>query len=160
MSALRPDILEKLGNNPEFVDKSLLVEINELLHNKPDAIEFLNLCIENGEIIDDIIDEGFTPELLEKQLRLHDAVNNCNYWMQHKQYLWVIGRLIHNTYFDSVKWESSTEEWKRIEAKCMSHCGYMMLMAVILIECGEEVLNKYSLRIREHAHMKHCMDIV
>lgn len=155
---LDQQVLENIQRNNNFVNKELLKEITELLKDKPDAVEFLYLYGEYGELLDDVVDES--PEILRAQ-RVDEYViklNNCKYWQQHMQYLWVVRWLVHNSYFDSVKWEHSDVEWKRRDAKCLSHSGYLMLFAVILIEFGIDKLNEISLRFREHAHLKHIND--
>jgi len=150
--------LLNIANNPNFADKQLLTELTELFADKPEAYEFLKLYGDYGEIVDDVIDEERNLDTIETAARLCHAVNNCAYWNKWKHCLFLVERLVHNTYFDSVKWEKSNANWKRRDAKCLSHCGYNMLFAVILLEFGEETLNKFSLRFREHAHLKHIND--
>lgn len=155
---LNEETLKNIANNPNFADKALLTELTELFKDKPEAYEFLYLYGEYGELIDDLVDEPVHPEMVEKAARFANQINNCYYWNTHKQYLWVVERLVHNSYFDSVKWENAPDLWKRVDAKCLSHSGYLMLFAVILVEFGEEKLTELSLRFREHAHLKHIND--
>jgi len=155
---LTQETLQAIARNDNFKDKNLLTELTELFKDRTEAYEFLVLYGEYGELVDDLVDEVVLPEMVEKTARLVHAVNNHTYWIKWKHVLHIVERLIHNTYFDSVKWESANEEWKRRDAKVLSHCGYNMLFAVILIEFGEETLAKYSLRFREHAHLKHIND--
>ena len=156
--SLTPETLASIANNPNFTDKKLLTEIVELFAERTEAYEFLRLYGEYGEMIDDIVDEEKNLDTIEKAARLVNAVNNCSYWRKYQHSLMLVERLVHNTYFDSVKWEKSNSEWKRRDAKCLSHCGYNMLFAVILIEFGEETLSKFSLRFRTHAHLRHIHD--
>jgi hypothetical protein len=152
------EILERISKNENFKDKSLLTDLTILLADRKEAHEFLYLYGEYGEVVDDLVDDPGNPDNVEKAARLAHVVNNCAYWNKYKQCLYLVERLIHNTYFDSVKWESADEEWKRRDAKALSHCGYNMLFAVILLEFGEEKLKELSLRFREHAHERHIHD--
>lgn len=155
---LSQETLQNIAQNQNFVDKSLLLELTELLKDKAEASEFLFLYGQYGELMDDVVDEPQSIVTTERMADFANKVNNCAYWIKHRQYLWVIERLIHNAYFDTVRWEKADEEWKRRDAKAMSHCGYYMLFAVILIEFGIEKLNEISLRFRNHAHLKHIND--
>lgn len=145
-------------NNPNFADKQLLRDIAELFFEKPEAISYLHLYGQHCEIVDDNVDEEKSVERIEEQARIASDIAAHPYWQKNYYALWCVERLIHNTYFDSVKWEKSEEEWKRRDAKALSHCGYNMLFAVILIEFGADTLKNISLRFREHAHLRHLND--
>lgn len=96
--------------------------------------------------------------MVQQADELVQKIGNCAYWQRNQSCLWVVRWLVHNQYFDTTKWEKDEEEWKRRDAKAMSHCGYLMLFAVILIEFGVEKLNEISLRFRTHAHLRHVND--
>lgn len=155
---LTQETLTVIANNKEFEDKALLIEITELFSEKPEACQFIKLYGEYIELIDDLVDEIVSPMMVEKQTRLGALISSHPYWDKNKAILYLVERLIHNAYFDSVKWEDAQEEWKRRDSKCLSHSGYNMLFAVILIEFGEDKLTELSLRFREHAHKKHLKD--
>ncbi len=157
---LNEETLKAIAENPNFEDKQLLTEITELFKDKPEAIQFLHLYGEYCEVMDDLVDEVVYTEMVDKAGQLRMQIGQCPYWQMHNKHLWVVEQLIHNTYFDSVKWEDSKEEWQRRDAKALSHCAYNMLFAVILLEFGADVLNKISLRFREHAHKRHLHDTV
>jgi len=144
--------------NKNFTDKELLAECCKLLEHNQDAVRFILAYGEYIEHIDDLVDEEKDNNRNRKLLEYSSMVFNSNYWCKYRSQLYLLERMIHNTYFDSVTWETSTDEWKRRDAKCLSHCGYMMLFAVVLIECGEEALNGFTLRFREHAHLRHIND--
>ena len=155
---LTEEILQAIIRNPNFADKELLKEVTVLLSEKPEAHEFLCLYGNYGEVMDDLVDDpGNTSDVIKADA-LSIQISQCSYWQKHQSYLWAVRWLIHNTYFDSVKWESAEEEWKRRDAKALSHAGYNMLFAVILIEFGIDKLNEISLRFREHAHKRHIND--
>lgn len=151
---LEQPILEAIANNPNFKDKSILTEICEMFVGKPEICKFLKLYGDHCELIDDFVDEQQSPDMVNKLGQLRMEIDCCEYWITHRNYLWVVERLIHNTYFDSVQWEKSNSEWKRQDARSMSHAAYNMLFAVILLEYGYEALEKISLRFREHAHLR------
>jgi G:T-mismatch repair DNA endonuclease (very short patch repair protein) len=157
---LSQETLNVINQNDNFKDKQLLIELTELLSTRPEAVEFLHLYGNYGELVDDLVDEPGNPKIVEEADKLSIQISQCAYWQKHQQHLWVVRWLVHNTYFDTVKWESASEEWKRRDAKALSHCGYMMLFAVILLEFGIDTLNKFSLRFREHAHLKHINDLI
>lgn len=155
------DILKNIcEKNEHFQDKELLLELSQLFLEKSEAVQFLHLYGTHCELIDDLVDEKTTPELVDKLGQLRMDIDACPFWNKHKTYLFLVERLIHNTYFDSVKWEKSEDEWKRRDAKALSHVAYNMLFAVIIIEFGYETLEKYSIRFREHAHKRHINDPV
>jgi len=146
---------------PEIKQSELVVlEVEQLLSTRPEALEFLTLYGEYCHVMDDLVDEAVTPEMVDKSGLLRMKISLCEYWKKHQRHLWVVERLIHHTYFDCVKWERSTEEWKRTHAKALSHCSYNMLFAVLLLEFGSEVLQKYSLRFREFSHLRHINDTI
>lgn len=137
---------------------TLLDKVNSLLADKPNACEFVNAYVQYIEVVDDLVDEEKDTANVRKCVEMSAKVFNCNYWKQYGANLILLDRVIARTYFDSAVWEKSSEEWKRRDAKCLSHSGYLMLFAVIIIEFGEDKLNEFSLEIREYAHMKHIND--
>lgn len=133
----------------------LLKEINEILTPYPEALAFINAYNEYVHLIDDIVDEKHDVSDILKVFSLAATIYSSNFWQQNKDALWVIEQLINNTYRDSVVWEQSSVAWKRNHAKSLSHCGYNMFYAVILIVAGKDKLDEISLRFREHSHTKH-----
>ena len=155
---LNDETRKAISLNPNFADKQLLGDLAELFAGKEEALCFLKLYGDYGELVDDQVDESKDINRTQEIDRLKMELSVNPYFLKNYTALWIVERLVHNTFFDSVKWEKSNSEWKRRDAKALSHCGYMMLFAVILIEFGMEELNKFSLRFREHAHLKHLND--
>lgn len=153
-------LLVEIARNDNFEDKELLREIAELFVDKPDAAEFIHMYGTYCEVMDDLVDEEPSVDRIELSGRLRMQLSGCAYWQKHVAHLWLVERLIHNTYFDSVRWEKSDEEWKRRDAKVLSHAAYNMLFSVILLEFGYEKLAEISLRFREHAHLRHLNDTI
>jgi hypothetical protein len=145
-------------DNPNFKDKELLATLCELFNGKDEAMEFIVHYGQYIETVDDMIDEPFTEDRVRLLTAQAATVFNLAYWKKWSYALYAVERLIHNTYFDSVKWQKAEEEWKRRDAKCMSHAGYNMLFAIILLEFGEAKLEELSLRFRHHAHERHLED--
>lgn len=156
---LSEEVLEKIANNSHFEDKVLLTELTELFVGHEDASEYLYLYGEYCEVMDDLVDEPGRSEDVDRAGLLKIKLGQSKYWLKYCHILSFIERFIHHTYFDMVQWERAEEEWKRRDARALNHCSYWMLFAVILIEFGDEVLRKYSLRFREHAHKRHLQDI-
>lgn len=155
---LSEQTIKQIANNGNFTDKKLLSDLTELFQDKSEACEYLHLYGQYIELVDDLVDEEPQVDRVQEATKYAALIGNCSYWNKWKGYLYLVERLIHNTYFDSVIWEKSNTDWKRKDAKCLSHVGYNMLFAVILIEFGEDKLREYSIRFREHAHLKHLND--
>lgn len=126
--------------------------------NNQEAWEFLKVSCEYYEMIDDDMDEDFNEERKRKIASLAACTYNSSYWRKHGAMLYLVDRIIHCQYFDSAIWEHSEEEWQRRDAKALSHAGVNMVFAVILLEFGQDVLDKFSLKFREHAHLLHLGD--
>lgn len=144
--------------NPHFASQEFWAELVNLFIDRPEAHEFVLHYGEYIENIDDLVDEPKDVERVKKVTEQAARLFNSPYWKKWGDKLYLLERITHLTYFDSVCWESADEEWKRWDAKCLSHCGYNMLFAIILIEFGEDKLRSISLRFREHAHLRHIND--
>ena len=138
----------------------MIVELNDLFAEKPDALQFLSLYGAYSDEVDNQVDEEKNEDRTQRISQLAAQVTNCNYWKQYSNILYLLSRTIENAYFDSVKWERSQEEWQRKTAKELASCGVMMIVAVIIIEFGEEVASNYSIKLREYYHNKHINDPV
>lgn len=158
MNILTQENIDAIANNPSFKDKELLTDLCTLFEGKQEAIQFIHLYGEYCEIMDDLVDESKSVELIEKAGRLRMDISSHPYWLKWHGQLAIVERLIHHQYFDMVVWESAEEEWKRRDARALNHCAYNMLFSVILIEFGDETLKKFSLRFRNHAHERHLND--
>jgi len=132
--------------------------LNFLFKDNLEAKEFLLLYAQHCELIDDLVDEEKSPEIIRKAFLIAGKVFNCNYWLKWRHCLFLVDRLIHNTYFDSVLWETSPEEWRRQHAKVYSHAAINMTLSVILIEFGDEKLKELSPKLREICYEVHKND--
>jgi len=148
--------------NPNFTDQALYEEYEAMFRPEKyqEAWEFLKLSCEYYEMIDDDIDEEPNDERKRKIQALAGCVYNSPYWRKWGHMLYLVDRIIHCQYFDSVMWERhSNEDWKIRDGKALSHAAVNMVFAVIVLEFGQDVLDKFSLKFREHAHKNHLKDI-
>lgn len=139
-------------------EDSLKKELEKLFEGHEQALLFVRMYANYCELIDDMVDEQKSIESVHKVTQYAAVLFNCDYWKKWGHALYLVDRINHHTYFDAVEWEKSDEEWKRRDARVLSHCGYNMLFAVILIEFNEAILDKISLRFRTHAHENHIKD--
>lgn len=126
-------------------------EIIEMFKDKQEALSFLSKYVLYIHAVDDCIDEGI--QHVKNTTQLAFEVFNHSYWLKWRQSFALVERLIHNAYFDSLKWEKSGEKWKERDAKVLNQRGYDMLFAIILIEFGEEKLSEFSYKFREFSHL-------
>lgn len=144
--------------NLKFINQELYEEYRAMFQGHEDAWEYLKLSCEYYEMVDDEMDEEHDPERIRKLASLAACVYNTNYWRKHGAMLYLVDRIIHCQYFDSAIWEHADEDWKKKDAKALSHAAVNMVFAVILLEFGQDTLDKFSLKFREHAHLLHLQD--
>jgi hypothetical protein len=137
---------------------SLVTYLEKVLKERPLAAEFIALYGTYCNLLDDEVDEQQDPERVRGIILASSTLYNCMYWKRWGSVLVLLEKIITNQYFDSVKWGKADEEWKRQHAKVYSHAALMMYFAVILIEYGDEELNKVSLLFREEAYNMHKKD--
>lgn len=142
---------------------SMQKEIAEMFKEKPKAFFFLCQYIEYIHGIDDLVDEPKNFELIRKVTQLSAIVFNCEYWKEYSNALYLVERIAHNTYFDSVVWENTLVDkgqtnWKLRDSKVLNQCGYNIIFAVILIEFGEKKLEEFSLKFRNYSHLNQNHD--
>src|SRR5205823_5785966 len=98
-----------------------------------EAQQFIQNYVSYIEAIDDLIDNDdikLIDVITEKALKLFSS----NYWTKNSIYLRLVEQVTHVLYFCSVEWEKSPVAWKRRDAKILSHCGYLMPLAIFLFE--------------------------
>ena len=132
--------------------------LNFLFKDNNEPREFLFLYAQYCELIDDLVDEEKNIDRIRQAFLVAGKVFNCNYWLKWRHCLFLVDRLAHNTYFDSVTWETSDEEWRRQHAKVYSHAAINMTLSVILIEFGDDKLKELSPRLRELCYDLHKGD--
>jgi hypothetical protein len=141
------------------VYKNTLDKIHGILCDNEEAYNFIVTYGEYTELVDDAVDEPKNIEVLEKLTNYASKVFSCNYWHKNGQQLFLVEQVIHLVYFNVVKWETAKEEWKRRDAKALSHCGYYMLFAVLLLETRNmNLVQELALDFMERNHLIHLQD--
>lgn len=148
--------LPKSKHPPELVQ-----QVYEMLQHNPEALDFVWAYGEQAEIADDMVDEPKDISKIQRLTQLAARIYSSDYWHRHKQTLLMIELLNNLTYFDTVVWEQSSDNWKRRDARCLNHCAYNMLFAVLILECGMDAVieSGITLRFRESAHLNQLEDI-
>lgn len=146
-------------NNPNFINQELYNKYVNMFVGHEEAWDFLKLSNAYFEIVDDLIDEPKDDDRNKRLTALAGLFYNHSYWIKHRTTLWIVERLIRCQYLDSVTWEHSNEEWKKRDAKALSHASTNLVFAVVLIEFGQDVLDNFSSDFRANAHQLHLKDI-
>lgn len=139
--------------NKEQLQAEVNGKLVELFKGRDEAYNFICRYIDYCHVIDDLVDEETTIAMIEQTTTLASVIFNLDYWKKYGTSLYLLHRIIHHTYFDSVQWERAEEQWKKDHARVLNHCGYNMLFAVVLIEFGEEKLKEVGMTFREYAHI-------
>ena len=144
--------------NIDYLESSLKKELCEMFKDRPQAFSFLCFYLDYVHMIDDLVDEPKNIELIRACSRQSAVVFNCDYWINNQRELYYVDRVTHLIYFNAVKWEHAPEEWKRMHARVLNHCGYNMLFAVMIKEFGEQIAAEKSIKFMEFSHAKHLGD--
>ena len=140
--------------------EAVLKRCFDLLVDNQEAYNFVIAYGEYVEIIDDMVDEEKNTELVAKFTSLATLLFSSNYWQKNGQQLILVEGLIHVMYFATVQWENAIEPWKRRDAKAMSHVGYYMLFAILLLETRDtKLVEEIALEFMECAHLHHFEDM-
>jgi hypothetical protein len=134
------------------MNQQLEQNLKKLFIGHDEAYEFLLLYCQYSGLIDDLVDEEKDIQRVRQTSWYAGLVFNCNYWKKFGHILYIVDRLCHNNYFDSVIMEQSDVEWKRQHALIYSHTGMQMTLAVILLEFGQGTMEQWSMLIREAAY--------
>lgn len=140
--------------NPE--DAAKAVQWNwEMCKGDKEAMSFNDLWYHYVHGIDDLIDtmEDGKPAMSQEQiiaLFINAAMlYNCPFFVRHRDLLFPTVILVTNSYADSVAWEKSSINRRRVMADCLRCCGDEMYYMVAMIKGGWEAMRKYSPVIRE-----------
>ena len=146
--------LHKLHN--EYWYKHAYLETHEKIKNAigEDAQRFLISYGRYVNMVDDVVDEEKSHDMIQQQVEMATRLFSSNYWLANAQYLRVVEQLVHVIYFTILGWESSNEAWKRRDARAINHCADFMIIAVMLletnnpkfcIEIAKELMEKFHL---------------
>jgi hypothetical protein len=125
-----------------------------------DCVNFLTAYGHFIELYDDYIDRD------KGEISIHTVKDklvdllSSNYWRDNATHLYLVEKLIQLQFADVVKWEQSDEEWMRRDAKALSHCGYNILFAIVILELGIEEAEKFSSEYRKTCHEIHKDDVI
>lgn len=101
--------------------------------------------------IDDVVDEGYSPEKFLACLAHAIEVYAHPFFAAHAQALRLVAGTITNAYADSVAWEQDPAGWRFKVADVLRFAGVEMTMAVALRCGGFEHLRRVSPAIRDFA---------
>lgn len=144
---------------PHYHNQALTDKVLKLFEGKDQKIgRFVRAYGEYVEVIDDLVDEPKDIALIQKMTSLATALFSSDYWRERGHMLRLVEQTINLTYFVSVKWETSGDSYLRREARALSHCGYNMLFAVLILECGAEAAQSIAAEFMESCHNHHKDD--
>lgn len=115
--------------------------LQKLLINRLDAFVWINSFRSLCHAIDDIID---IPERRADNEYIGSVFNkmvdllSSDFYSRYRARLYPIIKHIHNTYYDSVKWENSLIEWQRVYSDVQRCCTNVMLETVVEMIVSEE----------------------
>jgi len=143
-----------------FKYQELFKKFDEVLGKKPEALRFVIAYGRYIEVVDDLVDEPKNLTFIRNATEQAALLFTSNYWLANGRELILVERVIHMVYFASVKWETATELWKQRDAKVLSHAGYFMLFAILLLESGDqERCQEMLLEFMEKVHAEHYGDL-
>lgn len=120
-----------------------------------EAMAFNDMWYRYCHAIDDLIDtmEDGRPMMNAEQMleifALAAMLYNSPFFVRHRDVLFPIALQVTNSYSDSVAWEQSPINRRRIMADCLRTCGNEMFNMVALIKGGWKHLRDLSPKIRE-----------
>lgn len=139
---------------------SVLEEVKRILEKNQEAKLFIGAYTEYVHAIDDLVDEDKNVTKIDRTTDLASRIFNSNYWIKNRDQLYLIEQLIHVFYFVSVEWETSEELWKQRDARVISHMGYAMFLAVLLLETRDTlIVQGIAAKFMEASHLKHLGDM-
>ena len=123
------------------VSEQLLALVHKHLANRPDALWFLRTYSDYCHAIDDIIDvpalradNEFIGRVLDMALELFSS----DFYAARRAKLYAIVKNVQNTYMDSVRWESSDENWQRTVSDVLRCCAHDMTATVVELVVTEQ----------------------
>lgn len=131
---------------------------NKWLSDKPAIVNWLQSYVAFVHNVDDLVDEEKNYEAIIDTISHGRRLFTDPVYLNFKSELDVVDELSNITYLDSVKWEKAPEQWKRLHADSLRHCGYNMFFAVIYLYCGKQALKEIHTLLREFAHLQHLHD--
>lgn len=136
-----------------------LDEVNKLFLDHPDgelAQQFLQMYNVFAHFLDDLIDKdidvnGFN---ISKVLYYNQNIYAHPFYLKYMGILFPVMRIVHNTYFDTVKMETNDVKWQQEYAKVLKQCGDEVFLAIIEIVGGYDKRMELGVGIRENSWKK------
>jgi hypothetical protein len=141
----------------EWVNKGLEEFNAALCLGNQDAVEFCALWMAYVHLIDDILDsrEDGRPTMSSEDIlgsyALAAALYNSPFYVQHRQMLFPVVLSITNAYADSVAWERSPLNRRRVIADVLRCIGNDLYFIVAIIVGGWAHCRKVSPLLRERS---------
>jgi len=128
---------------------NLLEELAELFKGHESAYGFLKILVRFLHAADDTVDEGFKAEKFCETLYLASLTFSSQYYREHYIELGSCFHTALNTWATTIEWERSGEEKKRNAANILRHCGFEMILKVVLMEHDWEKQREIDKLLRE-----------
>lgn len=150
-----------MPSEPHYHKQELTDKVLKLFEGKDPKIgRFVRSYGEYVEVIDDLVDEPKDVVMIQKMTSLAVVLFSSDYWRERGSMLRLVEQTINLTYFVSVKWETSNDAYLRRDARALNHCGYNMLFAVLILECGAEAAQSVAAEFMESCHSHHKDDAI
>jgi len=136
-------------------NKSAHAFAQEVCRGDKNALVFCDLWYSYCHGIDDLIDtmEDGRPTMSPEQILAIFAnaalLYNCPFYIANRSHLFPMVLSVTNAYADSVAWEKSSVNRRRVIADVLRTCGDEMFFIVAMIIGGWEHMRGLSARIRE-----------
>jgi hypothetical protein len=134
-----------------MMDREIMDMYRDAAGDRPDAIAFLFSFHAYAHMVDDLVDEGCTPDALMEMLAVANSMYASPFWIANSARLSGVLNVVGNTYLDSVHWEKSRDDSKRHVADVIRLCGNDVVIAVAQIVGGWKHGRRISERLREFA---------
>lgn len=141
----------------EFKNKGLEDFCAALCLNNVEAMRFSELWFRYCHRIDDIVDNmedgrpTTPPEEIIESYVMAAVLYNLPFYVQNRDMLFPVVLSVTNAYADSVAWEKSPVNRRRVIADVLRCCGNEMLFVVAMVVGGWSHVRKMSPMIRDRS---------
>lgn len=130
------------------------------LGENPDALVFCLNYVAYAHMIDDIIDEDIPPDMHRKQFimqtfRIAPVLFANIFYLNNFSTLYGLVKMAHDSYVESLTYESSNEEWKQRLGDFLRQNGNEVILACIEIVGGSVKKIQAAVELRELAYETH-----
>lgn len=139
-------------------NEDLYKMINDLFAPYPEVLALLELHNKYVHAVDAEVDKDNDAVGPLETAALALAYYTHPVYVKHADQLRLLSYLHHNTYADSVAWETSIIDWQIKAAATLRHQSLDMFYAMVLIYLGPDKLKSISLPMRKYTFLKHLND--